>query len=210
MDEDEPNNMEIFEKDFIELIDIKKVCSGFKKAKSFEELKENEAFRNLFKNVEEEIYLEDAIADCGEEFVTTYARDIFLMAKWYESMHKEGKTTKFINSNIDNLVIFYIHLLRYVGGCLHDLNASSIQEVFEVGIIKAEMTPKQISSCSNTIKRFNRFLEKNKVKNVHIELLDEKDINNLKRVAHEFKIGAWGHTDEDYLEWRDHNIIYYM
>jgi len=210
MEEDELNNMEIFEKDFIKLIDIKNVCSGFKKVKSFEELKENETFRNLFKNIGEEIYVEDVLVDRGEEFVTEFARDIFLMTRWYESMQKEGKTTKFANNNIDRLANFYVYLLRYVGEYLHDLSFSSIQEVFEVWIIKAGMTPSQISSYANTMKKFNRFLEKNKVKNIHIELLDEEDINSLKRVAHEFKIGAWRYNDEDYVEWRDRNILYYI
>jgi len=159
MEEDELNNMEIFEKDFI---------------------------------------------------ITEFARDIFLMTRWYESMQKEGKTTKFANNNIDRLANFYVYLLRYVGEYLHDLSFSSIQEVFEVWIIKAGMTPSQISSYANTMKKFNRFLEKNKVKNIHIELLDEEDINSLKRVAHEFKIGAWRYNDEDYVEWRDRNILYYI
>jgi len=164
----------------IKLIDIKKVCSGFKKAKSFEELKENEIFRNLFKNIGEEIYIEDVLVDCGEEFVTEFARDIFLMTRWYESMQKEGKTTKFANNNIDRLANFYVYLLRYVGECLHDLSFSSIQEVFEVWIIKAGMTPSQISSYANTMKKFDHFLEKKRLKIYILTCSMRKELTALK------------------------------
>lgn len=210
MDEGELNNMEIFEKDLIKYIDIKEVCRGFKSVDSFDELKENRIFRSLFKNIGEEIDIEDEVATCGEEYVTAYARDIYLMAQWYELMEKNGKPIKYVEKLIDRLAYFYITLQRYVGEFLHELSSSGIIEVLEVWIIKTTIPSAHIDLYTKTIERFYRFLEKAGVNDIQYDLLDTEEINDLKRVASEFKIGIWEHNNEDYIKWRERNIKYYM
>lgn len=104
---EEVEDMEIFKEDFIKSIDVKKVCSGFKSVDSFDNLKKNMIFRNLFKNIGSEIGIENEVDMCGEEYITSYTRDIYLMAQWCESMEKNGKSKKYIESQIDRLAYFY-------------------------------------------------------------------------------------------------------
>ena len=206
---DELNNVEIFEKDFIKYIDMKEVCRGVKSVDSFDNLKENKIFRNLFKNIGEEIDIENEVAMCGEENVTTYTRDIYLMTQWYESMEKNGKPIRHIEKLIDRLASFYTTLQRYVGEFLHGLSFSGIIEVFEVWIINNGILSAQIDLYTKTIERFYRFLEKAGVGGIQYDLLDIEEINDLKRVTSEFKMSIWKDNNEDYSDWRQRNIKYY-
>jgi len=207
---EEVEDMEIFKEDFIKSIDVKKVCSGFKSVDSFDNLKKNMIFRNLFKNIGSEIGIENEVDMCGEEYITSYTRDIYLMAQWYESMEKNGKSKKYIESQIDRLAYFYTILQRYIGEFLHELSFSGIIEVFEVWIIKSSFSPSHIDQYTKTIERFYRFLEKAGVEDIQYDLLDAEEIDDLKRVAQEFKIGILEQNDEDYIDWRERNIKYYM
>lgn len=210
MDETTLNNTDIFEKDFIKSIDIKKVYSGFESIDSFDKLKENKIFRNLFKNIGEGIDIENEIDMYGEEYITLYTRDIFLMVQWYKTMEKNGKPIKYIGKLIDRLASFYITLQRYVGDFLHELSLSGIIEVFEVLIIKADFSPPHIDQYTKTMERFYRFLEKAGVDDIQYDLLDTEEIDDLKRIASEFKRGIWEQNNEDYSKWRQRNIKYYM
>ena len=210
MDETTLNNTDIFEKDFIKSIDIKKVYSGFESIDSFDKLKENKIFRNLFKNIGKGIDIENEIDMYGEEYITSYTRDIFLMVQWYETMEKNGKPIKYIGKLIDRLASFYIALQRYVGDFLHELSLSGIIEVFEVLIIKADFSPPYIDQYTKTMERFYRFLEKAGVDDIQYDLLDTEEIDDLKRIASEFKRGIWEQNNEDYSKWRERNIKYYM
>jgi len=210
MDETTLNNTDIFEKDFIKSIDIKKVYSGFESIDSFDKLKENKIFRNLFKNIGEGIDIENEIDMYGEEYMTSYTRDIFLMAQWYKTIEKNGKPIKHVEKLIDRLASFYIALQRYVGDFLHELSFSGIIEVFEVLIIKADFSPPHIDQYTKTMERFYRFLEKAGVDDIQYDLLDTEEIDDLKRIASEFKRGIWEQNNEDYSKWRQRNIKYYM
>lgn len=209
MDE-EADDMDIFNEDFIKSIDTKKVCSGFESVDSFDKLKENRIFRNFFKNIGEEIDIENEVDTYGEEYITSYARDIFLMAQWYKTMEKNGKPIKHIEKLTDMLAFFYITLQRYVGDFLHEPSSSGTTEVFEVLIIKADFSPSHIDQYTKALGRFYRFLEKAGVDNIQYDLLDAEEIDDLKRVAREFKIGIWEQNNEDYVDWRERNINYYM
>ncbi|MFH1849449.1 MAG: hypothetical protein ABH879_04655 [archaeon] len=209
MKENELNNIDVFEKEFIKRVDVCKVTESFEKVKSFDELKENRIFRNLFKNIAEDIDIENEIDNCGEEFITDYSRDILLMAKWFEHLETEGKSINQVESRIDKLAEFYIYLLRYVGEYLHDLS-DGIREVFEVWIIKAGITPTQIKQYWKVLNEFYKFLQEKNVESIKVMLLDEEEMKDLQRVADEFKKGIWGKNNEDYSDWRERNILYYM
>jgi hypothetical protein len=209
-DEDDECNEDIFEQGFIKTINLKKVCQGFKPVKSFDELKENDSFKALFRNIGNDIDLEGNAEMGDEEFATAFTRDIFLMTQWCEAMKKNGKPKKYIDALIDKLANFYITLQRYTGGFLHDLDFLNVIEVFEVWIIKEDLTPAHIDTYILTLKRFYDSLKKEGVKDIQYELLDEEEINDLKRVAREFKTGAWDGEGEDYRDWRQRNIHYYM
>lgn len=210
MNNDEENTEDIFEQDFIKSIDLQKVCQGFTQVKSFDDLKENDSFKALFSNIGNDIDLQGSIEMSDEEFATAFTRDIFLMTQWYEAMKKNGKPKKYIDALIDKLANFYIVLQRYTGGFLHDVDSSNVIEVFEVWIIKADLTPAHIDTYILTLKRFYDFLKKEGMKDICYELLDEEEINDLKRVAREFKTGMWEDKGEDYRDWRQRNIHYYM
>jgi hypothetical protein len=209
MEESKLNNINIFKKEFIKHININKVTESFEGIKSFDELKENQIFRNLFKNIAENVDIENEIDCCGEEFITDYSRDILLIAKWFEHLETEGKFINQIESRIDKLAEFYIYLLRYVGEYLHDLS-DGIREVFEVWIIKAGITPTQIKQYWKTLNEFYKFLQKKNIKNIRVNLLDEEEMKDLQRVADEFKKGIWEGNNEDYSDWRQKNILFYM
>ncbi len=209
--DDDERNGDIFEQDFIKTINLKKVCQGFKQVKSFKELKDNRLFRNLFKNIGETIDLADLINTYEQkDYATSYARDIFLMTKWQEAMEKGGKSTNYIEKQIDAIAHFFVYLQRYRGEFLHDLPFDAIIEVFEVWIIKSGMTPHHIDMYVKIFKQFSQFLEKTGAEDISLGLLDKEDINDLKRVAYEFKTGIWEQNNEDYINWRDRNIIYYL
>ena len=207
MDKEKSNNPEVFRKDFIKFIDLKRVCEGFEKVKSFDELKGNEVFKNLFKNIADEIYIEDEVEN-DKEFITHFARDIFLMTKWYEHRLKEGGSTERAERDLDRVACFYTYLIRYVGETLVDLSYPGLREVFEVWIVKSMIDPSGLVRFINSLKRFYKFLEKKGISGGFI--LDKEEIDELKRIAHEFKIGIWEYRGEDYSDWRDENIIYYM
>jgi len=210
MEEEDECNEDIFEQDFIKTINLKKVCQGFKPVKSFDKLKDNDPFKSLFSNIGNDIDLEGNVEMDDEEFATAFTRDIFLMTQWCEAMEKNGKPKKYIDALIDKLAYFYMTLQRYTGGFLHDLDSSNVIEVFEVWIIKEDLTPAHIDTYILTLKRFYDSLKKEGVKDIQYELLDEEEINDLKRVAREFKTGAWDGEGEDYRDWRQRNIHYYM
>ena len=202
------NNNEIFKKDFIKYIDVKKVSANFQKLEQFEELKLNRIFCNLFKNIAEDIDIENEIDNCGNEFITDYARDIYLIAKWYELLETQGKSIKLIENKIDKLVHFYITLLRYVGEYLHEIGSGD-REVFEVWIIKSRITPVQIKKYWKVIDEFYKFLI---LVNADFKgiIFDEEEMKDLQRVAQEFIKGAWETNKEDYSKWRQRSILFYM
>jgi hypothetical protein len=204
---DNMDNDEIFEEEFIKLIDLKKVSLNFQEVKSFEELKENKTFYNLFKNIAEMVYIEDLVDNFRDEFITDYARDIFLITKWDEHLKSKGKSIKLVDRKIDMLANFYVTLLRYVGENLHNMESGD-REVFEVWIIKSGINPEQIKRVWKTINEFYKFLDS---LNVDYDgyIFDEDEMHDLQRVAWEFLHRAWG-DDDDYIDWREKNILYYM
>ncbi len=204
--EDEFNSDEIFEYDFIKEIAVNKVCEGFEKIENFDELKKNEVFRNLFKNIG--AYVDLPNLDFESEDYTVYARDIFLLKEWNERMRKEGKAEKHIEGDVDRVAHFYATLLQYVGGSLQNLDIGNAREVFEVWIIKRHITPSMIGTLYNSLKRFYKFLDERGIENMGF--LDDEEIEDLKRVANEFKQGVLELNNEDYTKWRERNIIYYM
>jgi len=209
--DDEEDHEDIFEQDFIKTINLKKVCQGFQPVKSFDELTENRIFRNLFKNIGEAIDIADLIDTYEQEdYTTSYTRDIFLLTKYQEAMEKNGKSTKYIDKQIDAIAHFFVYLQRYRGEFLHNLQFDAIIEVFEVWIIKTGMTPHHIDMYVKIFKQFSKFLEKIGAKDISMDFLDDEDIDDLKRVAIEFRMGVWEQNGEDYMTWRDRNIIYYL
>ena len=111
MEESKLNNIEVFKKEFIKHIKVDKVIESFEGIKSFDELKENRIFRNLFKNIAEDVDIVNEIDCCGEEFITDYSRDILLMTKWFEHLESEGKS---ISNDILPLLIKDKKLKAYI------------------------------------------------------------------------------------------------
>lgn len=204
------NNMEVFDKDFIKDIDVKKVSANFQLLTTFDELKTNRIFINLFKNIAEDINIENQIDNCGKEFITNYARDIYLMAKWYELLETQGKTIRQLESGIDKLAYFYVTLLKYVGTYLHDLGSSGDREVFEVWIIKSGVSPTQIKQYWKVLDEFYRFLMMLNVSDLCGIVFGKEDMEDLQRVSQEFKNSIWKKNNEDYSTWRERNILFYM
>lgn len=202
----EKRKKEIYEFEVIKNLSLDNVCKGFEKAGSINELKENIVFKNLF----EYVWLDaDPLnRDFEEDFFEKYARDIFLLSKWYEHMSQTAEKKK--DTYLNNVFQLLLDLYKYTGSNLHqDLDFSSIIEVMEMRIIKSSLTANTINLIMKSLNEFCNFLEKNNIEH-SMGLLDEEDIKDLQRVAREFKEGVWEENGEDYEDWRERNITYYF
>ncbi len=208
MEESELNNIEIFNKEFIKKIDVDKVTDGFEKVKSFNELKTNKVFRNLFKNIAEDINIEREIANFGDDFLSDFSRDIYLITKWYESLESQGKTIEQFEDKIDKLAVFYISLQKNVGGSFCDLDNAD-REVFERWIIKSNVGTRKIKQIWKTIDEFYKFLLTLKI-DIKDTIFNEEEMKDLQRVADELKKQVWEEKNEEYTDWREKNILCYM
>ncbi len=202
----ENRKKEIYESEVIKNLNLDNVCRGFEKADSIDKLKENMVFNNLFEYVWLDI--DPLNRDFEDDFFEKYARDIFLLTKWYEHMSQTTEKTKDVYLN--NVFQLLLDLYKYTGSNLHDdLDFSSIIEVMEMRIIKSGLTADTINLIMKSLNEFCNFLEKNNIK-YNMDLLDEEDIKDLQRVAREFKEGVWEENKEDYEDWRERNITYYF
>lgn len=196
---------DLFKEDFIHSIDMAKVCSGFEPV-SFEDLKKNTLFSDLFNNLGLEIDIQNETDLQGEEFITLYTQDIFLLTRWYEFLLKEQEEeATFL---VDQLATFYCTLIRYCGETLLSLTSEAIREVFEIWIIKNNMAPDDIEGYTKILEQFYKFLHQNLHNDYH--LLDSEEISDLKRVSSEFREGIWEKKRQSYTTWRMKNIMYYM
>ena len=200
---EEEASTDLFKEDFIHCINMTKVCSGFEQF-SLDDLKKNPIFYRLFNDLGNEIDLQNEIDLTGEEFITLYTRDIFLLTRWYENIQKEQQP----NFLLGKLATFYCDLQRYRGEILTSLNSEAIREVFEVWIIKNNMTPEDIDNYATLLENFYTFLEQRLA--LSYERLDSEEIIDLKRVALEFRQGIWEKKGQDYISWRMKNILHYM
>lgn len=202
----EKRKKEIYETDVIKNLNLDNVCKGFERAVSIDELKKNTLFKNLFEYVWLDI--DPLNRDFEDDFFEKYARDVFLLAKWYEHMNQPAEKNK--EAYLNNVFQFLLDLYRYTGSNLHyNLDFLSITEVIEMRIIKPGLTANTINLIMKSLKEFCNFLEKNDIE-YSVDLLDDEDIRDLQRVSREFKEGIWEKNGEDYADWRERNINYYL
>ena len=202
--------LDLIEKEYLEYLDIRRVTSGFEGTGSFEDLKGSAAFRELFNGIGEALDVEREIGSAGEEFVTDFARDIFLMAKWQEHLIASGKSDRSAERTIHALGSFYVELVGRIGDYLHDMSVSGMTEVLEIFIIKGGARAGSITYYHNLLKRFYGFLMKEHGLDFKFHPLAKEDIEDLRRVAEEFRTSAWEKKGEDYAKWRQRNIHHYF
>lgn len=197
---------EIYETDVVKNLDLEFVSKDFEKVNSINELRKNEFFKDLF----EYIWLDvDPLnRDLGEDFIKNYARDVFLVSKWNDYLDKTNNSKK--NLHLNNIIQLLLDLYTYTGSNLScDFHPDSIVEVIEMRIIKSLLPPNVIGQIRDSLEEFHNFLEKENISH-SLVLLDTEEIEDLKRVAKEFKEGEWEKRGEEYPDWRERNINFYM